>query len=141
VNALELLRDDHRLFRRLLADGEEASSVSASEEVCGALAAHLTVHLQLEEELLYPIVEEADPGTARAARTGHRLAERVVEELTAAAGSDRWPQAVASARGVFDEHLATQERQVFEEAERALGPNGVEVLGDRMETVRNAMIR
>jgi hypothetical protein len=141
VNALELLRNDHRLFRHLLADGEEASSVSAREEVCGALAAHVAVHLQLEEELLYPIVDEADPGTVRAARTGHRLAERVVEELTAAAGSDTWPRAVASARGVFDEHLAMEERHVFDVAERALGPNGLDVLGGRMETIRNAMIR
>jgi hypothetical protein len=34
-----------------------------------------------------------------------------------------------------------QECHLFDVAERALGRNGLEVLGGRMETIRDAMIR
>jgi len=141
VNALEMLHDDHQLFRRLLADGEAASSVPAQEHLLASLGTHLSVHEQLERELLYPIVQEIDPGTVRIATEGHRAADEIVGELRAATGTRAWPGTIDSARDRLDAHLTQEEREVFHVARAVLGDDGLETLGERMWTIRDAMVR
>jgi len=141
VNALEILRDDHLLFRRLLASGEEAPSVSERDELVGSLDSHLAVHQPLEEEILFPALGETDPEAVRAANRRHRATDAIVRGLRRAEADARWPELVATARDALDEHLTAEEGAVFSAAERALRPRDLELLGTRIETIRDAMIR
>ena len=134
-----MLHDDHQLFRRLLAKGEEASDVPAQEHLLASLGTHLSIHEQLERELLYPIVREIDPGTVRIATEGHREADQIVGELRAVTGTQAWPATVDSARDRLDAHLTQEEREVFHVARAVLGDDGLETLGERMGSIRDAM--
>jgi hypothetical protein len=141
MDALQLLHDDHQLFRRLLADGEEASSVSDREDVLGLHGSTLAVHGQLEAELLHPVVREIDPGTVRTAAEGHLATGQMLERLQAVAGTAEWPDAVDAARATLDDHLEQEEREVFRVARAVLGTERLETLGERMGAIRDAMIR
>jgi hemerythrin superfamily protein len=141
MNALDLLHDDHQLFRRILADGEDASAVSEREDLLGSLSSALIVHEQLEEELLYPVVREIDPATVRAATEGHLVAGQMIDQLRAVVGSAEWADAVDAARGRLEDHLAQEEREVFHVARAVLGSDGLETLGDGMGSIRDATIR
>ncbi len=136
-----MLHDDHQLFRRILAEGEDASSVPAQEHLLASLGTHLSVHEQLERELLYPIVQEIDPGTVRIATEGHRAADRIVGDLRAVAGTQAWPGTIDAARDRLGAHLTQEEREVFHVARAVLGDAGLETLGERMGSIRDAMVR
>ncbi len=56
MDGLKLLEKDHKLFRQLLAEGEETTErgVKTRTELFERLKRELTIHEQMEEEVLYP---------------------------------------------------------------------------------------
>src|SRR4051794_29784562 len=59
MNALELLRKDHRTVLTLLRKFEKSSDEREQHELCDELIAELDAHTALEEDCFYPYVRES----------------------------------------------------------------------------------
>jgi len=59
VSALDLLEQDHREVERFFDEYEKLEDVDEKEKVALKICLALTVHTQIEEEILYPAVREA----------------------------------------------------------------------------------
>lgn len=59
VDAIKLLRDDHKRVTALFEEYEAARSTKKKKELVGKICTELTVHAQIEEEIFYPSVKKA----------------------------------------------------------------------------------
>ena len=61
VDALQLLKEDHRAVEKLFAEFESAHKPERKEGIARKICSELTVHAKLEETIFYPAVREALP--------------------------------------------------------------------------------
>ena len=90
VNALTLLRRDHKMvsdlfddFEKKAARGDSAKMKEIAEKIC----AELTVHAKIEEEIFYPALREAFPEHEDAldeAEVEHASAKALIAKIEAA---------------------------------------------------------
>lgn len=118
-NAISLyMAGDHRRCDRLLAACEAAVGAQAWPATDAALVelrAATLRHFALEEELLFPAVEQASPmagGPTRVMRMEHRQMRQLIEDLVAAVGTRNRNDCLGTLETL---HLLAQQHNVKEE--------------------------
>jgi hypothetical protein len=132
MKATELLQKQHRdieaLLERLRGAGEGDERALRQE-----LAANLVAHTVIEEEHFYPAVREALPDQILEAIEEHGLADVELARLLAAKLGDETFDAKTSVLSeVVIAHIQREEREVFKSADRELGDEHLNQLGDQM---------
>ena len=118
--AISLLKQEHHVFRNLFDEAKEASRdrlAAIARELC----MRLTVHMAIEEEILYPAVkpiigdDEVTEGIVE-----HQSGKRIIAELEQLDGSE---ELFASKVHVLGEetvhHIDEEDEDLFEDAKRA----------------------
>lgn len=153
----EALVRDHRSFRAEFEDLEKAlSSDNQSEEIeerLNVLTAELDTHAQLEDELLFSILEpqfetagavagmRVDHGEIQAASSLCRgLRQEEVQVQEAADSAATTAEAVSQLLKVARPHFAKEEQFLFPMAERMLDANTLEQLGVQFTNRRRMMM-
>src|ERR1700682_2891852 len=84
VDALQLLRDDHRRVKDLFKQFEEADDKRAKGQLVAEALTELEIHAELEEEIFYPAVRkeaDPDPGEMDEAEEEHHVVKLLIGEL------------------------------------------------------------
>ncbi len=142
MDALQLLRDDHRRVKELFRQFSEADDASTRKAIVDEAIAELMVHAQLEEEIFYPAMQRAGYADLIGhAEEEHHAAETIMNELVALDARDgtlagRFTALVDSVR----EHIDEEESQIFPRAAE-LGMERLENLGDELQERRTAIMR
>jgi len=113
-DAIALLKQDHRTVSQLFeefekADEEEQSAIA--QRVCQLL----TVHAQIEEELLYPAAKEAFEGEEEAedlvneALVEHGSAKELIAKIEGMSGGDENFKATVTVLGEYIKHHVKEE--------------------------------
>jgi hemerythrin-like domain-containing protein len=113
-DAIALLKQDHRTVSQLFeefenADEEEQASIA--KRVCQLL----TVHAQIEEELLYPAAKEAfdgdeeDEDLVNEAEVEHGSAKELIAKIEAMTSEDEHFKATVSVLGEYIKHHVKEE--------------------------------
>lgn len=146
MDAIKMLKDDHRkvkdLFRAYANAGGDA--FKAKQEIADQVFAELEVHTALEEEIFYPAVRAKADGAGKAhvaeGMEEHHVAKILIAELKALTSED---EAFAAKFKVLSEnvehHIKEEEDELLPDAKKKLGHDGIEVLGDQMESRRQAL--
>lgn len=115
-----LILDDHHAFRRGFARLDDAGDdVDALRAIWEPLAAHLEIHAEAEEAILYPHLlkrgdpEDAEEETEDAIRDHNKIRDAIVQARKHPVGSDEWWAAVWQARTENSEHLAEEEDEAL----------------------------
>ena len=118
--ALQLLSSDHRkveeLFREFedLKDAEDASRIAVAQKIC----AELTVHAQLEEELIYPWIRENIDETdmIAEAEVEHASLKQLVAEIEPVGEPDEAFDAKVKVLSEYvKHHVKEEENEIFPE--------------------------
>jgi hypothetical protein len=134
-SALVLLKEEHRIFRRLFDEAETAQQerlLAIARELCMRLSVHMTI----EEEILYPACREA--GDAEEVEEGiveHAAGKRICAELEQLDGTEELFRAKVHVLGeVTVHHLDEEDEDLFETAKEAAaaGKLDLEELGGRL---------
>jgi hemerythrin-like domain-containing protein len=137
MDALTLLREDHRHVKRLLAKLETATGrgVKARAAMLSQIKDQISIHETLEEQILYPAIERRDPAgdVMREGFEEHDVVDNLVGQLEDLSPSDdRWGATATRMRMSIERHVAEEERSVFGRARRIFDPGELRRLGDRM---------
>jgi hemerythrin-like domain-containing protein len=139
MNAVKLLKQDHQRVRKLFDEYDEAGDRSSKKkrEIAETIFQELEMHRKLEEEIFYPAVN---------ARANQEVRELVIENLEEheevgalieelreldpgdAAYEESFAQLVESVQ----EHIETEESEMFPEAEKRLRDQ-LDEIGSQME--------
>lgn len=142
-DAIALLKQDHRTVEALFdefesADEEEQSSIA--ERVCQLL----TIHAQIEEEILYPeameaLEDEEDSELVHEAQVEHASAKDLIAKIEGMAPEDDGFRATVKVLGEYVKHHVKEEQgEIFRQARRA----GLDLvaLGERLKARKQELM-
>jgi hemerythrin superfamily protein len=142
MDAITLLRDDHKKVEQLFRRFEKAGDAAYVEkrDVVDRLTEALAVHAAVEEQLFYPVVRATVPGTEGIALESleeHHIVKWVLSELDAMAPQDeRFDAKVAVLIENVRHHVREEEDDLFPRVRDELGRNALNDLGDAMAEAR-----
>jgi hemerythrin superfamily protein len=118
-DAIALLKQDHRTVEALFdqfEDADEGEQSSIAQRVCQML----TIHAQIEEEMLYPAAKEAfeedeeDSELVHEAEVEHGAAKELIAKIEAMSGEEEQFAATVKVLGEYiKHHVKEEEGQLF----------------------------
>jgi hemerythrin superfamily protein len=134
-HAVKLLKQDHRAVARALAEFESAAG-EEKQTIGQRICQLLTVHAQIEEELLYPAAREAlgsrDEHLVAEARVEHSSVKDLIGQIEDHDEVDEEYEARVRVLGEYvKHHVGEEEKQLFPRLERS--SLDLEELGERLE--------
>jgi hypothetical protein len=142
-DGIELLEREHRHFEELLKQGEATTerARASRRELLATLSAGLTVHELMEEEVLYPALQE-HPQAREVALEGfeeHHVADVILKELRDVATSDEaWGAKFKVLKENIEHHIREEERNMFRLARGIFSREELRQLAARMLQTRGA---
>ena len=138
MDALQLLKGDHRKVKRILeeldATTERAEKTRA--ETFERLKRDLTIHETIEEEILYPALEgfaKTKDITLEAFRGASRR-DLIVAELDATPVSDEtWGAKLTVLKENLEHHIEEEEDEMFKQARQVMDHKELVELGEQMD--------
>jgi hemerythrin superfamily protein len=140
IDAISLLKTDHRKVKNLFARYESAGNFSTKHLIAAQVFTELELHAQLEENVFYPAYEAmtGEHGTQLVADS--RLAHEHMRELMIELRGIDLDEAAFEVKfhelmGIVREHVAEEENVMFPEAEQMLADH-LEDLMDHMVALK-----
>ncbi|MFC6335312.1 hemerythrin domain-containing protein [Pseudomonas sp. CCM 7891] len=140
MNAIDLLKADHEKVKAILTQLSESTerAVKKRTELLDKLEMEITIHTQLEEQILYPAFKEAGSKEQDEmyyeAKEEHRTVDSLV--LPDLKGTDPSSPEFAGRAKVLKEllehHIEEEETEMFPQAKKLLGKAKLDELGGQM---------
>lgn len=141
MDAITLLREDHKLLRKLSKELSETTeaAIETRKKLLKRLEAELTAHTTIEEELFYPAILDAsaDVEDARMVAEGieeHRACDaKVIPDLHKTDPSTiEYSGQLKVLKDYLFHHLEEEEEEMFPKVRELIGRKELQDLGERM---------
>ena len=138
MNAITLLKEDHKTVKKLLKEGEDTTerAVKTREELFTKIKKEMEVHETIEEEIFYPALKE-HPKAKDIVLEGyeeHHVVDTILSELEKVPVDDeRWTAKFKVMKENIEHHIEEEEGDMFETAKKVFEDDELEQLGTRME--------
>ena len=127
-NVLDLLNHDHREVEQLFTQFESTQDVDIALQICQ----ELTVHSQVEEELVYPVLASIDAPLEHEAEQEHAEAKQLIARIEAmASGDPDLVPTVMKLKGAITHHVDEEESEAW--------PKMRSGAGDRLDELGRAV--
>ena len=144
MDAITLLRDDHRTVERLFKRFEKAGDRAHVEkrEIVDRIIEELSVHAAIEEQLFYPVARATVPGTEDIALESleeHHIVKWVLSELESLdPGDERFDAKVTVLIENVRHHVDEEESEFFPKVRSELGRKGLSELGEALADAKKS---
>jgi hemerythrin superfamily protein len=137
IDAITLLKTDHRKVKNLFARYESAGDFRTKHLIAEQGFTELELHAQLEENVFYPAYDEMTGKNGTSLVADSRLAHEHVRELMSELQGIALDEAAFEGKfhelmGIVREHVAEEENAMFPEAEQ--------MLADQLEELMDHMV-
>lgn len=138
INAVDLLKSQHRTLRKLFAELAAAQNMVRKARLFGELADLLTVHAAIEEHHLDPAIRARPAAVAAlgelvAPHDEHRAIKRALAELLRTSlGTEAFGDRLAALAELVDRHIESEELDLFPQVSKLLGAVQLHRLGRAM---------
>ncbi|MGZ0717555.1 hemerythrin domain-containing protein [Pseudomonas palleroniana] len=147
MNAIDLLEADHEKVKAILTQLSESTErgVKKRTELLDKLEMEVSIHTQLEEQILYPAFKAAG-GKEEAemyyeAKEEHRTVDSLVlPDLKATdPTSPEFAGRVKVVKELLEHHIEEEETEMFPKAKKLLGKAELEKLGEEMLAMKSSL--
>jgi hemerythrin superfamily protein len=142
MDAIVLLKDDHKTVEKLFKEFEKASeqAVKTKQQLVGKVIEELTVHAYIEEEIFYPTARKVVPDTTDHVLESIEEHHVVVWMLSELAGMDPSDERYQAKVTVLIEnvrhHVEEEEQDWFPTVREAMGRKALQELGEQMTSAK-----
>jgi hemerythrin superfamily protein len=142
MNALKLLKNDHRTVEALFKQFEKAGDKAFKEkqEIARKIVKELSIHASIEEQLLYPAARARDERLEEMVLEGleeHHVAKWTLDEIDRMSPEDeRFDAKVTVLMENIRHHVKEEETEMFPKMERVMGKEELNALGAAMEQAK-----
>ena len=149
MDAIQLLKTDHKLVKQLLTELEASTTraVKKRRDLLQQIELNLKAHTTIEEEIFYPAFKSAgDKEEAKMyfeALEEHRAAEDLVlpDLLGTDPASDQFSGRAKVFKELIEHHIEEEEGEMFKDAKKLLSKEELTDLGARMEARKNQLLK
>ena len=128
---IALLKQDHREVAKMLKTLDASRPGARRAATVKKLTAALRLHMDIEEQRVYPLVEElVDREDAEEANIEHRLAREGLEQLNELVARPGFGAAVAMLTAGIRHHVKEEETEIFPKLKKKLDRETLSTLGD-----------
>jgi len=141
MNAIDILKSQHREVEKLFKQFEEASDISLREEIAGTICDKLAVHATLEEQHFYPAAHAQKTHTLLLeSLEEHLAAKRVIADLLDLDPEDEtFAAKVKVLKDEIQHHVKEEESELFPRVSRILSSEQLEDLGRVMTATESEL--
>jgi len=143
VDAIALLKADHRQVEGWFAQFEKTRSDERKRDLAGRICAALKAHTTVEEEIFYPAFLEATGDTEihHEAEVEHEGAKRLIAEIEASGPDDEYYDARMSVlQEMIRHHVSEEEKRDGMFAKARSADMDLETLGERMRARKEELL-
>jgi hemerythrin superfamily protein len=128
---IAMLKRDHREAAAMLKELAGSKPGATRRKMTDKLVAALTLHMAIEEELVYPLVaERVGTDEEREAETEHGLARDGLAEMVKLVDEGGYGAAVAMVTAGIKHHVKEEETEIFPKLKAKLARDELAALGD-----------
>ena len=141
MDAIQMIRDDHRRVATLFRDFEEAPDAQTKKAIFDNIFMELDVHTILEEEIFYPSVQrQGERETILHAEEEHGLVKQLLNEMVKLDAKDpSFESKFHVLKDNVQDHVAEEEAEMLPKAAEA-GMSRLIQLGERMERRKEQLL-
>jgi iron-sulfur cluster repair protein YtfE (RIC family) len=141
MNAFEVLKADHEKVSGILEkiDATTERALKTREELFTQLKNELDLHAQIEEEIFYPALEDAEETheITLEAYEEHNLVKQLLAELEAEPKDDeKWTAKFTVLKENVEHHVEEEEGEMFTKARKVLSSEEAKELGARLQEAK-----
>ena len=146
MDAMSLLKEDHRKVKKMLAELESTTErgVKTREELFTKVKQELVIHEAIEEEIFYPALKE-HPKTKEIALEGyeeHHVVDTVMAEIEGVAYDDeKWGAKFTVMKENLEHHIEEEEGEMFKQARQVFNEDELVQLGESMMARKEELMR
>jgi hemerythrin-like domain-containing protein len=149
MNAIQLLKDDHKKVKGLLAElaATTARGTKTRSQLLATIAQELRVHSKIEEEIFYPAFHAArekadDDAMYFEALEVHRAAgELVLPDLERTeVSSEKFSGRAKVLKELVEHHADEEEKEMFPRARKLLSAQELDELGEKMAARKSELM-
>lgn len=134
---MTILKADHRQVKKLLTALGESEEGREREEMAAEVEASLTLHMQIEEEILYPAVaEHVGAEDEEEAEIEHGLAREGLSKMMSMVSVPGFGAAAQMLLGGIEHHVEEEETEILPALKDALPRQDWLALGDAIATAK-----
>jgi hemerythrin-like domain-containing protein len=136
---MRILKQDHREAKQLLTALAESEEGSERQKMAKELEKALTLHMELEERLLYPLVKEhVGEEDEEEAEIEHRLAREGLRQMMSMVDQPGFGAAVEMVKGGIEHHVQEEETEILPELKEAISREQWTSLGEQLTQAKAA---
>lgn len=141
MDAFTLLKTDHKTVAGIMDKIEQTTerAVKTRDELFTQLKSELDIHAEIEEKILYPVLEKADEthDISLEAYEEHRIVKQLLSELEAEPkDAEEWTAKFTVLKENVEHHVEEEEGEMFKKARKVLSEEEIEELGARLEEAK-----
>jgi hypothetical protein len=139
MNAVELIKEDHKRLKKMLEHTLEAEGSTDREAAMDQLRTELVAHERMEEEVFYPRLrdEQKVRDNVLEGLEEHHVADLILDELLdVPPDTDLWKAKVKVLKENVEHHMDEEEDELLKNAKRVLDREELDRLGERMERIK-----
>lgn len=143
MNAVDMLKQQHREVEKLFDQFEEAESAEARRDAFNEIADALAVHATIEERHFYPTVKDLETEEILVESVEEHLEVKraIAELLRMDAAADQFGAKVKDLREDVEHHVEEEEGELFPKVERLFDEVALERLGAVMDDLQGQLRR
>ena len=141
MDAFTLLKTDHKTVAGIMEKIEATTerAVKGRDELFTQLKTELDIHAEIEEKILYPVLEKADEthDISLEAYEEHRIVKQLLSELEAEPkDAEEWTAKFTVLKENVEHHVEEEEGEMFKKARKVLSQEEIDELGARLEEAK-----
>src|SRR4051812_6007416 len=138
-DVIKLLEQDHREVEELFAKAESTSG-AAKQQVVSKIASELTLHAEVEEQIVYPAMRDAGlDGIVDEAEQEHSKVKELVAQLEGMdATTDEVDAVLAELKADVQHHVEEEESEGFPKFRDAVDQTELQALATRVREAKEA---
>lgn len=148
MDAIQLLKNDHKLVKELLTELEESTTraVKKRGELLHQIQMNLKAHTAIEEEIFYPafkhVGKKEESKMYFEALEEHRAAEDLVlpDLLKTDPASDQFSGRAKVLKELIEHHIEEEEGEMFPDAKKLLSKEQLTELGKQMQARKDKLL-
>jgi hemerythrin-like domain-containing protein len=135
---MTILKTDHREVKTLLTSLGESEEGPEREKMAADVEAALTLHMQIEEDILYPVVAEyVGQDDEEEAEIEHGLAREGLTKMMSMVEMPGFGATAEMLLGGIEHHVKEEETEILPELKNAMPREDWLALGDRIAQAKS----